>query len=405
MTHLESMTLSCSNGEGSAALLTCLHKSIDMLRVVCMGLASWYLPGFHLGDCSLFMRVVNQVLRWALSYTRQRSFTPFSEATKSAIARIGLLCVRTFQGLPPHMVSKAVCKLPPTTTPTLACFLCEQMPSRAAQDALWAATQDERSLIETLVDYLGPEGPNSDCRAMSKVLLSPAVLQWARMEFVESIPLPSHSAAVRQRERASAKHWPPCSSEARQAWNRCVTIDGHFLQAYGAGGYTSGSGTLDAFLSARMTVDPTSLLRALRIVGRNAPTGMVRSEVRGRESLILKQQCQALHHWQQQRGTMTLIETQRDRDMVFGMAAFCANTTLHWLRYGDSGESGVSVVLRQAGAVMAEMWKLVWEQHPGVYQMSSVWVGGLWVKTLTWGWTKREENKKVIDCMPKSSDF
>lgn len=360
ISEVEDRTQACMNGRGSTASKLCLRDAIELLRVVSVCTATWFMPLYHLSSCSLLWKVTNRVLAWALAYTREQHMHahPLSSPAKSAIARTGLLCLRIFEGLPPHMIHDAVCKLPPTLAATLACLMCEQLPSQLAQDTLKAESMDSRGIAEVIEDYLGPGGPGINRSAMSKVLLSPALIEWTRMEFVAMMGRPSPSAAVRARERSDSKQWPPCPAEARLQWNRIVTLYSHLCQAYSAGGYTSGSLATDRFLAHRVSADPFALVRALRIVGRNVPAGMVGSEVRGRDSLLLKQQGSAIEDWLAVRGAGTVMWAQRDLNMVFGMAGFAATTVLHWLRHGDSADSGMCDVMRSARMVMGEMGNL-----------------------------------------------
>lgn len=371
MTRLESVTQACIDHAGSTGLQERLHETLELLRVMCWCTDAWYLPTCHLAHNSVLFAAVNRVLLWALAYTRQpQQPVNLSERTEISVSRVGMLCVRLFQHVPASALPAAICKLPVTLVPALACFLCERMWSADTQLRLAEEVHSNESIMDWLVPFLQSECTASQRAAMCRVLVCPALLAWARMEFTALMPDPSLSAAVRLRERANGRQWPPSGADAEHAWQQLVTLekldDGKSLVS-GGGGVTSGA----EGLVTCSAVNHLAYLRALRIIARNTPAGMAGSEARRRDRTALGQQHQALAVWMGTRVIKGSVTARRNIEMVLPLAAFLSCTVLHWLRHGDAEGSGMQRQLGDVQTMMKEIGLLVQQHHTGMLGWSS----------------------------------
>lgn len=362
VTRLEAMTQAyITNGRAPASVLEGLHEAIELLQIVCWCTDAWYLPTCHLANSSLLFAAVNHVLLWALAHTRQpQQLAALSERTDIAVSRVGRLCLRVFKQLPAGQLSAAVCKLPASLVPALACFLCERMWSADVMTRLAEAVNSQEGIIDWIVGYFGmPECTGAARTAMSQVLISPALLSWARMEFSAMMPDPSPSAAVRRRERASSRPWPPSDENAEVAWTQLVILedlDGGRSLLSGDGGSTRNTPDL----VPRSAVNYLAYMRALRIIACNTPaTGF---DARRTDRLTLGQQHDALSRWLGQRVVMGSVTARTNIQMVLPLAAFLSHTVLHWLRHEDAEGSGMQREQGDVQTMMKEIGLLV-QQH------------------------------------------
>lgn len=369
VTQLEAMTKASSSGKASATCLDCLGEAVDLLRVVCVSIASWYLGLTHLCDCAILQREVSRLLLWALAYTRQPHLHTLSAATKSAITRAGVLCLRIFEGLPPGMLPAAVCKLPPALIPALACFMCEQMASPEAQERLKQEMQDVRSMTKLIAQYL-LEDVGGSKRAVSKALLSPPLLDWAQLELVAKVTPPSRSAAAAQ-QRASAAAPPACSLPGFDAWGRFAVfyafafpgLPGQSPAMFSAPDCTE---TQHLDLSARSKAIPAELLRALRIVAWNAFLyGADRGDVQRTRDRSLQHQSLVLGSWKGQIAALGRRAAKGKVNMVLGMAAFSATAVFAVLCEAGPRDDIVGALLRNARICITEMNELRLEHLKG----------------------------------------
>lgn len=373
MTRLESMTQACINDRGSTSLQERLRETIELLRVICWCTDAWYLPTCHLAHNSVLFAVVNRVLLWALAYTRQpQQLVTLSEQTEIAVSRVGMLCIRLFQHVPSAALPAAICKLPATLVPALAHFFCERMWSLGTQLRLANAVYSGESIMDWIVPFLGTECTASQRTAMCRVLVCPALLAWARMAFTAMMPNPSPSAAVRLRERANGRQWPPSCANAEQAWQQLVTLE----ELDSGKSLVSGSGRVTSGTEGLMTCSAVSsleYLRALRIIARNTPAGMAGSEARRRDRTALGQQHEALVVWLGSRMIMGSVTARRNIEMVLPLAVFLSSTVLHWLRHGDAEGSGMQRELGDVQTMMKEIGVLVQQHHTGMLVWRSCW--------------------------------